>query len=450
MDKLVLILALLICVSAAQAGRSITVSPNFPYYKDRSPESIAQEIHANGYDDVRLICINKSQISDDLLKAFRAVGIKVWYASFCNGVYPPAELPKGWESWQMKMKHPARPDGFISFCPNNPDYRAWKKATVVAALRQHEFYGIDLMEPFLPAYFGPESDHYGCLCEYCVAAFKRMYPEAGDPPDFEDPNSPRYWKTDKALYAKWVEFRVASVVRYLDDLVNGKGGVREMCPKVKVATWSLGLDVPDQLAKLREWEAVDGAAIVKRVKPDLHVIQTDWPDWMKPNLPSSYPLRYKPVLDSVRAVAPSMPIMLQADIGSRANMRRSRAWISEVEKSARRAGFESVTSYEYFIGDYIYTEPPRVVKAVLEPGGIKLIFSKRLDATSASYVANYTLSPGKVDSARVDGSIVHLAVSGIKGKPEICVSGISDDASRRLYHDKPACVMVGTTKIRAR
>lgn len=449
MDKLLLILAALLCVGAAQAGRSVTVSPQFAYYKDRSAESIAEEIRANGYDDVRLICIDSSQIDDKLLEAFAGVGIKVWCATFCNGVYPPASLPNDWESWQMKMLEPARPDGFVSLCPNNPNYHAWRKADVASAVRKHRFHGVDLMEPFLPAYLGPEGPHYGCLCDHCIRAFKRAYPDAGDAPEFEDAASPRYWKTDRMLYAKWVEFRVASVVRHLDDIVNGKGGIRESCPGIKVATWSLGCDVDDQIRKLREWEAVDGAAIVKRVKPDLHVVQTDWPDWIKPNLPSDYPLRYKPVIDSVRAAAPSIPIMLQADIGSKTNMRRGREWIAGVEKSAKRAGCQSITCYEYFIGDYMYTEPPRVVRAELEPGGIRLVFHKRLDTVSASNAANYALSSGKIESARVDGNIVHLAVSAMTGKPEVCVFGISDDASRRLYQDKPACVMAGQ-RIRVR
>jgi len=446
MDKLFLIITLLVCASAAFAGRSITVDASFPYYKDRTPESIVDEISANGYDDVRMACTNESGINGDLVKAFRDGGIHIWFLTFINGTYSTADLPPGWEAWKMKLRHTKNVDGFIYLCCNNPEFRKWKKQRIVIALNSHPFYGVDLIEPFFPAFEGPKSDLYGCLCDSCVAAFKKMYPEVSGPPDFENPSSPHYWKTDTTLYEKWVGFRVSSVINYVDDLVNGKDGIREKCPQVKVATWSLGVDVPDQLRKLREWEAIDGAAMVKRVKPDLHVIQTDWPDWSKDSLPGSYPLKYKPVADSIKAESPSTPIMLQADIGSRTNMRRSRAWLDEVEKSARQIGCISTTSYEYHLGEYMYTEPPALVKAVSEHDGIKLIFNKRLDTVSASNIANYSLSSGQVDYAKVDGNVVHLSVSGAEGSVEVTVTGLSDDESRRLYHDRPVCIMDQSSK----
>jgi len=447
MEKVILIAAFVLCACAAQAGRSVTVSPGFAYYQDRSAQSIVEEIRANGYDDVRLVSIDKSKVSDELLKAFRDAGIKVWCLTFVNGVYPPADLPAGWESWKLKRRKPANPDGFVAFCLHNLGYRKWKKESLVAMLKEHSFYGIDLAEPFLPAYPGPSSELYGCLCECCAAAFATMFPDASGIPDFDDPKSPHYFKTDKALYEKWVAFRVASVVGFLDELVNGKDGIREKCPDVKVATWSLGLDVPDALARLREWEALDGAAVVKRVKPDVHIIQTDWPDWMKPDLSPKYPLKYKPIADSIRAASPSTPLILQTDIGSRANMRRSRAWIDEVEKRAKELGCAATTHYEYSLGEYIYAEPPSVVKAESEDGGIRLTFNKRLDSISACNIGNYALTSGHVDYAKVDGNIVHLSVSGAEGKPEVSVSGLSDDETRRFHHDKPACPMTDTQRL---
>jgi hypothetical protein len=373
--------------------------------------------------------------------------VSVWCLTFVNGVYPPADLPKGWESWQMKRRKPGNPDGFVAFCPNNPDYRKWKKESLVAILTRHQFYGIDLAEPFLPAYPGPSSELYGCLCDHCVAAFKTMCPDVSGPPDFEDPKSPRYYKTDKALYEKWVGFRVAGVVSVLDDIVNGKDGIREKCPNIKVATWSLGLDVPDALAKLREWEAIDGAAMVKRIKPDVHVIQTDWPDWMKPGLSAKYPLKYKAIADSIHEASPKVELVLQTDIGSKPNNRRNRAWIDEVEKRAKEIGCAMTTHYEYSLGDYIYADPLAIVKAESEDGGFKLIFSKRLDSILASNMGNYSLSAGHVDYAKVDGNIVHLTISGADGKPEITVSGLSDDETRRFHHDKPACPMTDAVRV---
>jgi len=445
--RLSMLASLLACANAAVAAHSVTVDPAFAYYKERSNESIVEEIKANGFDDVRLACVNESGINGALVKAFADSDIKVWMLTFANGVYSTVDLPKGWESWKMKTRKPSNPDGFTYLCPNNASYREWKKKQVTTALNAHPFSGVDLCEAFLPAYPGPESQYYGCLCESCAAAFKKMCPDAIGIPDFEDKKSPQYWSTDKELYEKWVAFRVATVVGFLDDLVNGKDGIREKCPTVKVCTWSLGLDVPDQLAKLREWEGLDGAAIARRVKPDAHMIQTDWPDWIKDNLRGDYPLKYKAVAESIRDAAPRVTLMLQADIGSKQNMRRDRDWMKQVEKYAKQIHCETVTYYEYHIGEYIYTETPAVVSATSEPGTVKLVFNKRLEPMAASNVSNYSVSSGRVDFARADGNIVKLSVSGVETGATLTISGLSDDESRRLFHDKPACLMTESVEV---
>lgn len=442
MERLIPILFLIACPVVSQAARSITLDVSFPYYQERSDESIVEEIRANDFGDIRLI-----SAKPPLVEAFKEANIQTWLLTFMNGAYSTAGLPDGWKNWQMKLSKPAKPDGFTYFCCNNPAYRKWKRDQLVEALSASEYYGVDLVEPYFPGYPDPTADIYGCLCDHCVAAFKKMYPEVKGPPDFSDPKSPRYWKTDKALYERWVGFRVASVVSYLDEIVNGAEGIRDKCPKIKISTWSLAVDIPNQIAKLRESEGLDAAAIVKRVKPDMHVVQTHWPDWMKPGLSAKYPLKYKPVVDSIKEVTPLLPIMLQADIGSRVEMRRSRSWLNDLEKRAREAGFESVTSYEYSIGNYMYTEAPKVVKVEAEPDGLKLVFNKRLDATTASNLSNYSVNTGRVDYAKVDGNTVRLSISGADGEIEVTISGLTDDESRRLYHDKPARKIEDNTRV---
>jgi len=446
MLKIVPILLLTSC-AAAGATRSVTVDPQFPYYKDRSPESIVEEIRANDFGDVRLVAVNESGIDGALVKAFRDGGVRVSMLTITNGVYSTSDLPTGWEEWRMKLRDGKQHPGFTYLCPNNPAYAAWKKSQLVTALTKHPFQGIDLAEAFLPAYNGPDSEMYGCLCDHCAEAFGKMHPDVPGIPDFSDPESPRWWKTDKTLYEKWVGFRVATVVGFLDELVNGKGGVREKCPNVKVCTWSLGLDVRDQLAKLREWEALDAAAIVRRVKPDAHMIQTDWPDWIKEDLKPTYPLKYKPVADSVREASPKTALMMQMDIGSQKQMRRSRDWIREAEQAAKEIGCQSCTHYEYHLGDYIYTEPPTVVSAKLDGGILKLVFNKRLGLGDATNISNYALSSGRVDFARVDGNIVLLSVSGVDAGATVTVSGLSDDETRRFFHDKPVCTMTESQQV---
>ena len=61
----------------------------------------------------------------------------------------------------------------------------------------------------------------------------------------------------------------------------------------------------DQLRLVRERFGIDAAAIVKRVKPDRHIVASAFADWSKPDLPARYITAYKPVLDSLaRGVAP--------------------------------------------------------------------------------------------------------------------------------------------------
>ena len=441
LDRFVLIFLVLVCPVTAWAARSITVDASFSYYRDRSEESIVEELKANNYRDIRLISGQPK-----LIKALKDAGFRVWYLTFMNGTYSTSGLPEGWDKWQMKLRKSGKPDGFTYLCFNNPEYREWKRSQIVSALTSDPYDGVDLVEPYFPSHPGPSSPLYGCMCDHCRDAFKKMYPDTTDLPDFSDSKSALFWKTDKALYEKWIGFRVSSVVSYLDAIVNGKDGIRQKLPKVKVATWSLGLDVADQIAKLREAEGLDAAAIVKRVKPDVHVIQTHWPDWTKANLSSKYPAKYKPVIDSIREVSPLLPLILQTDIGSLMDMRRSRSWLEEVEKRAKQAGFESVTSYEYSIGRYMYTESPRLVKKEILPDGVKLVFHKRLYSFTATNISNYTLNTGRVDYARSDGNIVRLSISGSEGEVEVTMSGISDDESRRLFHDKAACVIDDNTR----
>lgn len=446
MKRLVMVLMLVGCAVAC-SGSSIIVDAGFGYYKDRSPESVVDEITVNGFDDVRLVGSTSGSVHGPSVKAFNDAKVKTWLLTFACGVYGTQGLPEGWEKFKMKLRgYENNTTGFIFFCPNNPDYRAWKKKDIAQALTTHKFYGVDLAEPQMPG--GPEAAVYGCLCDHCLAAFRKMHPNEPNVPEFSDANSPRYWKTDKVLYEKWVAFRVATVTGYLDDVVNGKEGIREKCKDAKVCTWTLGLDVPDQLAKLKEYYGLDSAAVVKKVKPDYHCIQTDWPDWIRADLKPEYVLSYKPVADSIRKASPTLPLLLQSDIGSQPQMRRSREWMDQLKKHAKTIGLEQVTSYEYFIGGYIYTEEPKPMKATFEkPATIRISFNKRLDPGTAASPANYSIDTGRIDSVTVDGSVVRLSVSGAGKKPTVTVSGLSDDDSRRLFRDKPAVLMTQSQQV---
>jgi len=423
-------------------GRSIQVAPIFPYYRDRSAESIVSEIAASGYRCVRL-AVELDSTDPKLVEEFHKAGIAVWYTTFGNGTYSPGVLPAGCEKWRMKLRL-NQPDkvaaGFVYLCMNDPEYREWKKKQVVATLKRIPFDGIEVCESFWPAFRGPESPTYGCLCENCRDAFLRMYPDESDIPEFSDPSDPNYYATNRALYEKWIEFRVRSSASFVDDIINGPGGVRAECPRVKVGVWGIADAMPDAVARMREWEGIDGPLIVKTVHPDLYVLQTDWPDWSNPDLAPDYPLKYKPFVDAIRA-ASKVTIIMQADVGSFENCRRRTDWMAKCEKAARKAGMGGITSYEYHLTRDIYEAPPRLVSARGSGKTITLTFTKRLDAEKASDTSNYSLDSGRLLSAQADGNLVKLEVSGHPRK--ITVRNLPDDPSRRLFAGYPAVAMKG-------
>lgn len=420
------------------SGRCIQIDPSFPYYLNRSKESIAEEIKAQGYKAVSLY-----KADNDLAKVLKTKGILARYMVPANVGYPSnGDLPQGWEKWKMVLRNnDLNSGGLVFLCENDPDFRKWKKQQIADALNKGGFAAVDIVEPYLPACGGPGDEYYGCLCDRCKAAFTRMYPEEKSIPEFDNANSPTYWKTDTALYKKWVDFRVATVVDFLNDIVNGPGGIREKCPGITVCTWSIGMVAENSVEKMREWEASDGAVICSKVHPDAHCIQTDWPDWVKQSLSSNYPMDYKPFIEAIRKVDPRIPLVMQTDIGSNPLMRRSREWIDAFEKAAKTAGFCQTLAYEYHIGLDMYTKAPKLVEARLgtEKDKVTLVFDKRLDPSIASDLKSYSICSADISSAKVDGNLVTLSVRNVSRGDVITVLHCADDPSVRWSNgDLPA------------
>ncbi|NLI00814.1 MAG: N-acyl-D-glucosamine 2-epimerase [Chthonomonadales bacterium] len=432
-------------------GHGAQVDPGFGYYKDRSPESIADEIAVNGYKVVHYVVTNDGAVSAPLVEAFRRRGIGVWYLTFGNGTYSTAGLPDGWESWRMVTRSDLAgtplQDGYTRFCLNNPAYRAWKKASMAAVLRKHRFLGVEIAEPHWPEYPGITAPAYACFCRHCKAAFTKTYPDEPELPDIIDPASSRHPDRNPALWRKWLAFRASSLNAFLNDLVNGAGGLRASSPGRKVCTWTLALLGPDGMRRVLEDSGEDAAEVVRLVKPDVHCLQTHWPDWLRPELKGDYVLGYRPFLDGIRKVAPRLPVIVQGDIGSQKQNRRSWEWIRLFERTCDNMGAQGSQMYEYFIGGYMYDEPPRIAAASRSGDTVRLSFTKRLDPRSAGQVSAYALSRGTVQAADVDGSVVTLRVAGLprSGTVKITARGISDASDRRLFNDKPPRTLIGQT-----
>jgi len=410
------------------------------YYANRSAESIAEEIAANGFQGVQYIVTRDSRVNRDLLKALRQRRIHVDYATFGNGTYDTTDLPDGWQQWRMVTRQPMN-DGYTRLCLHHPEYRRWKKARIASVLRQYPFDGVHIMEPFWPEYPGPSAPAYACLCKRCRSLFSQMY-HGEQPPDFTDEAHPRFWRTQQELYAKWVEFRAKSHTDLLNDLLNGDGGIRETHPRIPVTVWILAIDVPDPVRFVREVHGQDIAEVVRQVRPDAVCLQTHWPDWSKEHLPPDYVKAYQPLVRTARAVRPDLPMMIQADIGSQPQNRRSWQWIEAFRKACAAIGVQSTTLYEYMLGMYIYAEPPRVVRAMRSgKNTVLLVFNKRLDAHTAAEKSRYMFTPRlQISRAEVDGNLVRLSTAPMQAgkRYRLTIRDISDDPSTRWLPDTPA------------
>ncbi|MER6948218.1 hypothetical protein ABT294_29745 [Nonomuraea sp. NPDC000554] len=421
-------------------GASIQIDPTFPYYLDRSADSIADELLANGYRTVHYFVVNELDVRTELVKALRRRGITVWAMVVGLGSYSVASWPQGWESWQMELLKPIDLGGFHFFSPFSADYVTFKSGMIARMLAATPFDGIEVAEPYFPDWEGIDKGYYGDVGPLARAAFQREYGTAI--PDFADPASPTYYRTDTARYERWIQFRVDAVNRCVAEIA---GAARAARPDLKVATWSLAVDGgPDSVAREREFQGLDAAAMVALVKPDVHILQTNWPDWVKPDLPPDYIRAYQPFVDQIRAGSPRVPIGVQTDIGSQRAMARDDAWIERFTQTVERMGLATWMAYEYHLGAYIYENPPIPTSAYIpNSGAIELSFQKRIDPDSARRPESFEVITETSrrfvppEAVTVDGNRVTLLTRPPSGRLRVAVRNVTDAPKYWLY-DKTA------------
>jgi|GEM_PF-720059 len=425
-------------------GAGLIVDPSFAYYRDRSPESIATEIRANGYSVVHYIAEPSVRVDRRLVDAFHDAGIGVWCQVFGNGTYSSGHLPPEWRRWSMVTRtHLAGGTlpGYERLCLNNAEYREWKKKDLAAAIKAGGFDGIEIAEPYWPEYPGPDSPAYACFCEACREAFTRRYPEESALPDILDANSPRSPSRNPTLWSKWLAFRQASHTAFLDDLVNGPGGLRQTCPGVAVCVWGLALVEPDGVQKIREYHGQDAGEVAATVKPDVYCFQTHWPDWTRADLPPDYVEAYLPFIRQLREHAPGVPLMIQTDIGSNREAIRDRTWIERFERVCEEMGVPSTCCYEYFIGGWTYQEPPRVAAVRRAQGRIGVTFTRRIDPATARRPGAFELDGQPTVVLGVDGSQVLLRDPAPDDHTRLTVRRIGDETGRRLFTEYPPSIL---------
>jgi len=437
-------------------GRSIQVDPTFPYYRGRSAGSVAEEIRLAGYTIVHYFVINEQQVNHALIEEFRNNGISVWAMVLGNGTFSTDKYPAEWPSWQMGMVKPVN-DGYTRLSPFSEGYRGWKKAAVAELVYLHPFDGIEIAEPFFPEWDGIRRGVYGDVGPMAAEAFRAYC--GCDMPEFVDTGSSRYYKKIPDVYERWVAFRVEAVNGFVDELINGRGGARSARPDIAVATWSLAVRGGERsVALLRELQGLEASSMIAKVKPDVHFLQTHWPDWTRSDLPPDYIREYAPFVCEIRAAHPAMPLGVQADIGSARNMVKSGAWWRSMQTMAQRLGFGTSTAYEYHIGGSMYEERPMPVKAVRTAWNeIVISFNKRIDEESCQppeRVFRFWRGDGEpvpvvVQAARTDGNRVALRSADYPDTDLLVeLAGVVRDTPKLwLFKDKAANASVAGIKV---
>ncbi len=425
-------------------GRTVQIDTAFPYYHNRSNESIASELRVNGFDGVYYYTGTDTGLRPGLVGEMQRQKLGVGLMTLPSLVYwseaqLAERLPAGWRDWLIEFTGSGMDIyRFIGFV--YPEYNAWYKNYLNGMLLRHRFDAFTFAEIMYPIYDGPEKNppFYGDVSPGFQAAFKRATGSETFP-NITDPADPDYFRTNTGLYRQLVEYRVRTIDDFYDDIINGPGGAREAAPGILFATWTLGINIPDGVAKLREWEGNDIVTMIRRVKPDLHFIQTHAPDWANPALPGDYPLAYQPFFDAVRTANPDVKIGMQADLGSLGPSRRDPAWQKQFYDACRKAGVDTTTYYEFGLRWEIYSQPPRLCEIRRDGDTLLLVFDQRLNAESAMLMKGRELR-GKDRSYRIaecrwDGNLLRLKPDALPAAGEeltVPVGGVADDPAVRF------------------
>ncbi|MFD2790789.1 hypothetical protein [Arenibacter sp. H213] len=422
---------------------SIQVDLGFSYYQNRSIKSIVDELVINGYQIVHYFVTNENFINKEFIDELRNAKVEVWLMTLGNGTYSTSNYPAGWQEWKMSLKETNNgASGFTFLSPFNKDFVQWKKKKLAEIVTKYSFDGIELAEAYFPAWNGPANPNYGDIGPNAAKAFKEAY--GLEMPDFKNTSASNYYTKVPSVYYKWIEFRVTGINEFLNEIYNGNGGVREVRPDIKVATWSLGINAGNKSSyQLTENQGLDVKAMIKLVKPDLHYIQTHWPDWIKNEqaLPPNYHNDYINFLREIKEVDLDLPVGIQADIGSIKEMIKSEEWLNEFAESAKNNGFSTFTAYEYHIGGHMYQLPPKVLKATrLGEDCVQLSFNKRVTILGTEWKKNFKFIQNNEEidpelyKVELDGNQIRLYLKeNLKGSYLIKVENIEDTPELWLH-----------------
>ncbi|MBO3763179.1 MAG: hypothetical protein QXS21_00165 [Thermoproteota archaeon] len=332
--------------------RGVYVDPLLNTYSNfhLTPEKVAKLIKDYGFNVVHLVIVNVgdnsasfSSLISSYVKSFRLENLSVVLT-----IYPPTD-EVAWKThpeWRQRfLNGESKYDWRVYLAPTDDDFVAYYLENVRRLLKEYNFNGIELAECWYEVDEGPSSPYYADFSSSMRQKFKEA--SGVDPLELFNSSSPYYYLKNSQLYEEWVNFRVKVITNFMKKILSV---AKEVNPNIK--TYVMYLSDVGQNYSTRIDHAQDLNAIVRDVKPDYIVIETAWQDWIKADLSPSYVKAYADHYVSIVHNA-QVKVIIQTDVGSIAQMKRSLEWVKEFSNSAIKNGFDGVVFYEFSIGSFV-------------------------------------------------------------------------------------------------
>jgi len=424
-------------------ARTVQIGNDEYFANGRSPRSVVDELRVNDFEAVYFFVTTPYGADKALIQALHDQDIPAAAMLLPSWIYPSAAtldqyLPSGWRAWKEEYTVPVS-DIRIGYV--YPEYNTWYKK-YIRELLSFGFDGFTFAEVHFANYDGLLKNpvNFGDVSPGFQAAFKEATGNT-EFPDFKNPQSPNYFKRNTKLFKALIEYRVKVINDFYNDIVNAPDGLRAAYPDIVFATWTLGDSSSDGLKKMRLWEGNDVESMVRLVQPDLHIVQTHWPDWLNPALPADYAKTYKPFFQAAKKAKPDVKIGMQADFCSRGIIRRTPEYREKYYETCKKLGIDTTTYYVFHLRWEIYNDAPVLKEIRLDKNTVRLVFDQYLSKDSAEKMLNRQLQTAdgakwNIEQTTWDGNTIICKLADNKlpapeTKVSIDVSGVADEPSIR-------------------
>lgn len=339
-------------LSKEKAEYGVYVDPFLSTYSNPrlTPKEVAKLVKGYGFNTAHLVVVNVGDISSSFsntissyVEALRSENLSVVLT-----IYPPTDSI-AWEThpeWRQRfLNGESKYDWRVYLAPTNDGFVTYYLENVKRLLKTYNFDGIELAECWYEVDEGPSSPYYADFSSSMRQKFKEA--SGVDPLELFNSSSLHYYLKDSQLYEEWVNFRVEVITNFMKNILNA---AKEVNPNIR--TYVMYLSDVGQNYSTRIDHAQDLNAIIKDVRPDYVVIETAWQDWIRVDLSPSYVKSYADYYVS-KVHNAQVKIIVQTDVGSVSQMRRSLDWVKEFTQNAIDNGFDGVVFYEFSIGSFI-------------------------------------------------------------------------------------------------